>query len=153
MFSQDQENKQVDVIVRVADGTELQGKLVCGLSGSINSALNKEGAFIELHDKDNKVVFIAKLQIATVEPAKNAEQVLPKLKAAHLKSGNWTQILGVGHNATAEEAKDAYHKLAKQYHPDKFALDTPLEIKQYASEMLSRINVAYDQFICLKQAA
>ena len=153
MFSQDQDEKQINVVVKIVDGTELSGKMMCGLSGSIASTLNKEGNFIELQDNDNQVVFVSKGQIATIEPASNSEQGLPKLKVNNLKASNWTEILGVGFQSTSAEVKEAYHSLAKRYHPDLFTIDMPLEVKEYANSMLSRINLAYEHYKTIKQAA
>ena len=42
------------------------------------------------------------------------------------------------------EMREAYHRLVKQYHPDKFAnADLPREVKEYLNAMSRRINAAY----------
>ncbi len=51
------------------------------------------------------------------------------------------EVLGVSENATDEEIKKAYRKLAKQYHPDNY-IDNPL--KDLAAEKMKAINEAYD---------
>ena len=51
------------------------------------------------------------------------------------------EILGVSENASDEEIKKAYRKLAKQYHPDNYT-DNPL--KELADEKMKEINDAYD---------
>lgn len=51
------------------------------------------------------------------------------------------EILGVSENASDEEIKKAYRKLAKQYHPDNYT-DNPL--KNLADEKMKEINDAYD---------
>ena len=52
------------------------------------------------------------------------------------------EILGVPRNASDEDIKKAYRKLAKQYHPDNYA-NSPL--KDQASEKMKKINEAYDE--------
>lgn len=51
------------------------------------------------------------------------------------------EVLGVSENASDEEIKKAYRKLAKQYHPDNY-VDNPL--KDLAAEKMKSINEAYD---------
>lgn len=51
------------------------------------------------------------------------------------------EVLGVSENASDEEIKKAYRKLAKQYHPDNYT-DNPL--KDLADEKMKAINEAYD---------
>ncbi len=51
------------------------------------------------------------------------------------------QVLGVSENASDEEIKKAYRKLAKQYHPDNY-VDNPL--KDLADQKMKEINDAYD---------
>ena len=51
-------------------------------------------------------------------------------------------ILGLKHSATEAEIKQAYRKLARQWHPDQF--QNPSE-KQKAEAQIKRINIAYSQ--------
>jgi molecular chaperone DnaJ len=51
------------------------------------------------------------------------------------------KILEINKNATDEEIKIAYKRLAKKYHPDRYD-DNPL--KELAEEKLREINTAYD---------
>lgn len=152
MFSQDQQ-KIVNVIVTTTDGVEIEGRLVCGLSGLVDVVLNNESQFIQLIHENGDSSFLSKRQIIKLLPQKSKNQTLPKLKVSDNIGGNWAEILGVSYAATTQEVKQAYHNLAKSYHPDLFSIDMPIEVKQYASTMLSRINVAYEQYKSLKKAA
>ncbi len=53
------------------------------------------------------------------------------------------EILGIRSNATDKEIKNAFRKLAKLYHPDKFATDTH-ENRQKAKSRFQEISNAYD---------
>lgn len=57
-------------------------------------------------------------------------------------SDNLYEILGVTKNATDEEIKSAYRKLAKKYHPDLYS-GKPESEKKEAEEMFKKINHAY----------
>lgn len=49
------------------------------------------------------------------------------------------EVLGVSRNASKDEIKKAYYKLAKKYHPDANPDD------KVAAEKMKEINAAYDQ--------
>ena len=49
------------------------------------------------------------------------------------------QVLGVSENATEDEIRQAYRRLAKQYHPDLNPGD------KTAAQKMNEINAAYDQ--------
>ena len=52
-------------------------------------------------------------------------------------------ILGVSKNASHDEIRKAYHKLAKEHHPDKFVNSSDSE-KKYHENKMKEINDAYE---------
>lgn len=58
------------------------------------------------------------------------------------------EVLGVSENATDEEIKSAYRKLAKKYHPDNYT-DSPLA--DVAEQKMKEINEAYDTINQMRQ--
>lgn len=59
------------------------------------------------------------------------------------------KVLGVSENASDEEIKKAYRKLAKQYHPDNY-VNNPLA--DLAAEKMKEINEAYDSIQKMRAA-
>ena len=51
------------------------------------------------------------------------------------------KVLGVSPNATDDEVKDAYRRLARKYHPDNY-VNNPLS--DLATEKMKEINEAYE---------
>ena len=60
------------------------------------------------------------------------------------------EVLGVSRNATEDEIKKAYRELAKKYHPDNYAANSPLA--DLASEKMKEINEAYDAIMKNQQS-
>lgn len=52
------------------------------------------------------------------------------------------KVLGVAPNASDDEIKSAYRKLARKYHPDKYA---DSDLKDLADEKMKEINSAYEE--------
>jgi len=53
------------------------------------------------------------------------------------------KVLGISHDATDEEVKNAYRALARKYHPDNYTQDNPLA--ELATEKMKEVNEAYDE--------
>ena len=62
--------------------------------------------------------------------------------------GNPYEILGVSQGSSDEEIREAYRRLARQYHPDNCNSDFE---KQMAEKRMQEINSAYDQIIQMRR--
>ena len=58
---------------------------------------------------------------------------------------NYYKILEISENATQEEIKKAYKKMAQKYHPDSFNRgNSPAKTREEAEEMFKKIGEAYE---------
>lgn len=62
--------------------------------------------------------------------------------------GNPYEILGVAENASDSDIRDAYRRLARQYHPDN--CNTDFE-RQMAEKRMQEVNQAYDEIIQMRR--
>jgi DnaJ domain len=148
------EPSAVPVEVVLADGRLIKGKLLVSAGKTLSDALNGAAAFIEFEPYGGERAFLSKAQLASV-------QLVGVPKAANLSartregdSFNPHAILGVAANAGWEEVRQAYHKLAKSYHPDRYAsAELPVEVQDYLAAMARRVNAAYAALEAPRQAA
>lgn len=61
-----------------------------------------------------------------------------------VSEGDFFQILGVTNNPTEAEVRQAYHKMAKEFHPDKFFGKTSPEIRTQVEEIFRQATKAYE---------
>ena len=132
------------VEVTLVDGETLQGRVHHPVTRSLGDELNTASGFVDFELSDGDRFFLAKALIHAVRPRQ-----IPR--ADHLNRAQnkteqfnpWT-VLGVPETAAKDEVREAYHRLVKQYHPDRFAnLELPREVKDYLNAMSRRINAAY----------
>ena len=132
----------LEIAARLTDGSVMRGFIVAGITGQLEQTLNKDVPFIEFISHDGRRAFIAKAQLAAVEPV----EPLRKPVLAGRKPGTATafELLDLDESCSFDEARDAYHRLVKMYHPDLYANSKlPQEIIRYATEMFSQISTAY----------
>lgn len=141
----DNSNKTLEVSVRMLDGATIRGSISQGQATSLEGVLSKDTPFLEFISKDGQRKFIAKHQIAYVEPV----EPLRKPVLANLNDPRYTDaftILGLDKNCTFTDAKIAFHNKAKQYHPDTYSgIDLPPEVARYVNDMFRQINTAFTE--------
>jgi hypothetical protein len=134
-------SKTIEVSVRMLDGAMLRGTLNMGTNPTLEAILSKDTPFLEFASKDGQRKFLAKHQIAYVEPVEPLRKVV--LEPRDSRFTNCYSVLGVRDGAGFDEAKAAYHALAKIYHPDKWqGVELPPEMAKYVNDMFKQINTA-----------
>jgi DnaJ domain len=133
------------VEITLDDGRRLTGKLLVPPGRSLTEALNGAATFMEFESFSGERTFIAKLALRVVKPM---QETPAPILGAGLHGGNGFNpfsILGVSAEAGRDEVRQAYLRLAKTYHPDRYAAaDLPAEVREYLAAMARRINAAWD---------
>ncbi|HXF53378.1 MAG TPA: J domain-containing protein [Hyphomicrobiaceae bacterium] len=132
------------VEIRLADGTVLKGKLMVSIGKGVGELLNGPGPFLAFESHTGERSFVCKSQVAVV---RELELAKPAPLGRRLNGQDELEphkILGVEPGAEQEEIRQAYLRMAKGYHPDRFAsVDLPPEVREYLAAMVRRINTAY----------
>ena len=137
------EPSAVPVEVTLLDGSVLKGKVLVPMGKVLSDALNSSGPFLEFEPYGGDRRFVAKSQIGALKLVG-----IPKAGNLNVRTGADTfdphAILGIPQGASWDEIKQAYHKLAKAYHPDRYAsASLPDEVGEYLANMVRRVNAAY----------
>lgn len=148
MFHSSSNNAQRSLCsLLMADGRKLICSVKLPLSGKLADALNNTDYFLDAISGDGQQAYIAKSSILRVELANPPQANLNQQRRnGDQMSFDPYAVLGIEAAASATEIRAAYVALVKSYHPDRFAnLELPSEMKEYASAMQARINLAYEQ--------
>ena len=126
------------------DGRELAGRLMMSGSKRIDEELNGDGNFIDFSFADGERQLISKAAILSVTAVELPRCDQLDLRNVDAMKPNPYRILGITPNAGRDEIRTAYHRLAKQYHPDRYSnVELPDEVREYFSAVTRRINGAY----------
>jgi hypothetical protein len=136
---------EIEVSLRMVDGSIVRGTLNPGLVASLDSVLNKETPFLEFTSKEGQRRYLAKSQIASVESVEPLKK--PKLPTA--QDARFTDafaLLGIAKGCTLDDARHAFHAKVKLYHPDKFSgIELPPEVTSYMNDMFRQLNTAFTE--------
>jgi hypothetical protein len=136
------------VAITLSDDTVMTVSVRMPLSNRLGDALNMPDPFLDVLTARGEQQFIAKSSIRSVRSMEmpKADQLDLEARHAVLAELDPHAVLKVGKDAPQEEIRQAYHRMARLYHPDRIAsYDLPDEMKEYARAMLVRINLAYEQ--------
>ncbi|MEZ5922785.1 MAG: DnaJ domain-containing protein [Hyphomicrobiaceae bacterium] len=132
------------VEVALSDGSVLKGKIFISVTKSLADELNGSGTFLEFHSVSGDKTLLSKARIATVTSfeAPRADQLERGLR--QIEGFDAYDVLRVERGASLDEIKSSYHRLAKAYHPDRFAAtELPPEMADYVAAIARRLNLAY----------
>ncbi len=134
----------VSVELVLNGGQILVGKAVIAAGRTIIDFLNNTAAFVEFEPYDGDKTFLAKSNIRSVRVLQVPKGTNLAGRLRDLDGFDPWQILNLQRGTTWEETRIAYHRLAKIYHPDRYATaELPEEVKTYLSGMARRVNAAY----------
>jgi hypothetical protein len=138
----------VPVEATLADGKTARAKVLVPAGKSLADVLNGAGGFIEIELYGGERSFLAKERLAWIKPVcvPRAPSLNAGLDARTGDRGGFDPhaILGVRAGASRDEVRQAYLRLAKAYHPDRYAsVELPAEVRDYLSAMARRVNAAH----------
>ena len=133
----------IAVEIALADGTIASGRLLVAVGKTLAEVLNGAGSFIEFEPYGGERTFLAKAQLASIKPVDvPKEPILARLTDPDGFDPH--AVLGLAVGASREEVRQAYFRLAKAYHPDRYATaELPAEVRDYLAAMARRINAAH----------
>ena len=139
------ERRPVAVEISLIDGRVVKGKLWAVANKSLADTLNGALPFLEFTPYGaEQPQFLSRAHILTLSPID-----IPKAAPLHERRGSGDtddphHILGVTPGSPWHDVREAYVKLAKAYHPDRFAgVALPDEVAQYLGNRVRTINAAY----------
>ena len=144
--SEGQGQNAVAVTLKLTSGETEKGRLHAGITGKLSDAINKPTPFVELIGSDGTVTFIAKSNIARIDPldVPRVDQLSKRLAEDGIPDPH--SVLGIKKSAGEKDIQSAYHALAKRYHPDNFSgQELPTEVLHYVAAMFKRITTAYNE--------
>lgn len=135
----------VPVTVTRTSGVIERGRIVLPVQKTLDDLLNGPASFIEFHPYGGEPAFLSKSDISAVAPSNvpTPSDVNVRLQTS-TDSADPYDVLGLPRGASYSEVKKAYHRLAKLYHPDRYAnAELPDEVGIYLAGMARRVNAAY----------
>lgn len=136
-------DKSLPVELVLDDGRVVKGKLHLSSARQIFDELNADGGFLDFETYDGTRELISKRALRSVRPC-DVPRAAALRKDAAQDDFNPYSVLKLPEGADWPAVREAYHRLSKLYHPDKYStVDLPLEISEYLDAMARRLNAAY----------
>jgi len=149
MFNgRDDNANRTAVFLTLTDNQVVTVSIRLPLSRRLADALNNDDVFLDVITPSGEQQFIAKSTIKLVRSANvpRADQLDTEGRVPGTPAFDPYAILKVAKDASPEDIKSAYHRMARLYHPDRIAsYELPDEVKDYVRTMLVRINLAFEQ--------
>lgn len=134
----------ISVSITFCDGATVPGRVTLPMGRQLGDLINGSALFVEFEPYGEERAFIAKSRIAMIKAVAPQRPVNLANRLKELDGFNPYDILGVDLDAPWDVIRPAFFKLAKTYHPDRYATaELPDEVTVYLAAMARRINAAY----------
>ena len=113
--------------------------------------------FVKQHLTSNSDILRRMMRLAvsgsaTLErPTILITEEMERIEEAYI-SGNWHKVLGVGHASERFEIKQAYRKLARRFHPDRWVTSADMRQRDRIERTFQRVSRAYVELYRPRQA-
>ncbi len=135
---------KIAVEISLADGSMVAGRTVLGPGKGVHKLLDGQDGFLYVDGFDGEGAFIPKSDIKGLKVISPGKPNAMHLSVPDARNFEPYRVLGLEKNASFDEIKDAYHRLTKIYHPDRFAsIELPHEVKTYIDAMAKNVNAAF----------
>ena len=131
-------------MIALVDRTTMTGNIQKPRTKTLLEFMNYPAQFIEIERKDGSRVDLSKTAIRTIEPyeAPRANQLSQEMQK--FESFEPHDVLGVQKGAPRETIREAYLRMQRMYHPDRFTgTELPSEVADYINAIARRVNIAY----------
>lgn len=130
--------------ITLDDGRILKGRFAIPLSRTVYDVLNGPGGFVEFEPFEGERQLLAKGTLRAVRLLNPPKLADLGRRLRDLDGFDPHSVLGVKAGAAWDDVRGAYHRLAKSYHPDRYAnAELPDEVRDYLASMARRVNSAY----------
>lgn len=149
-----QNSDPILVEVQLVDGSMLKGTILVQRERTLKEILGGTDPFLEFECSVSGDMVLGKAAIALVRPCKplQADHLDRRLKM--LEQTEAHSVLKVAKTADRERIRDAYLKMTRLYHPDRYAgVELPSEMQDYLNAVTRRINAAYSELNLLMGSA
>lgn len=134
----------VPVELTTQDGETHKGRLLVATGRPVFDVLNGASAFVEFEAYGGERTYIAKSALRSVKAVNVPRSVNLNSRLRDQDGFDPHMVLGVKAAASFEEIKQAWHRLSKLYHPDRYhGMELPEEVKDYLAAMARRVNLAF----------
>ncbi len=138
---------KLKVFLETADGEGQNASFFMHAGDKLSTLLNGANLFIEMENEAGENVLVSKSFIWRVTADENAQ----KTKRESAGGEKWRHhsqdpyiLLGITSEATDEQVREAYHAMARAYHPDKLlGLDLPPILVEQGSSIFQKVTAAY----------
>lgn len=159
MFERNRVDNRAETLIAVeivlADGTTLSGRAVLPPGRGVHKLLDGEEAFVYVEAFEGGGTFVPKSEIRNVKVITPGRGMSSALFIPDARNFDPHRTLGLEKGASFEQIREAYHRLSKLYHPDRYAaIELPREVKSYLEAMSKNVNAAFQalRYVGQKQA-